>query len=95
MARCEGVILGYTFVMKTAISVPDETYDRAERVAKQHGMNRSQFYSAAADRYARELESVDLTKAIDAVVDAANADQSTQAAIQSGRRTLDGIDDEW
>lgn len=81
--------------MKTAISVPDETYDRAERVAKKHGMNRSQFYAAAADRYANELEADDLTAAIDAVVDAANADESTQVAVEAGRRTLDGVDAEW
>jgi len=48
--------------VKTAISVPDGIYTRAERVAKKHGMNRSQFYAAAADRYADELESADLTE---------------------------------
>lgn len=84
--------------MKTAISVPDETYDRADRVAKKHGMNRSQFYSAAVERYAAELESVDLTAAIDAVVDTANADSSTDFAAAAGRRTVAGNDDgdaEW
>jgi len=81
--------------MKTAISVPDETYDRAERAAKQHGMNRSQFYAAAADRYADELESADLTAAIDAVVDAVMTDDSTRAAVKAGRRVLGGVDDTW
>jgi predicted DNA-binding protein len=81
--------------MKTAISVPDETYDRAERVAKKHGMNRSQFYSTAADRYADELESADLTAAIDAVVEAANADESSRFAVAAGGRVLAGADDEW
>lgn len=81
--------------MKTAISVPDETYERAERAAKRHGMNRSQFYAAAADRYAKDLESADLTAAIDAVVDVANADESTLAAAEASRRSLGGVDDEW
>ena len=81
--------------MKTAISVPDETYDRAERVAKKHGMNRSQFYSTAADRYADELESTELTAAIDAVVDAATTDESTRFAVNAGRRSLERADDEW
>jgi predicted DNA-binding protein len=89
------VIPSYTSSMKTAISVPDETYDRADRVAKAHGMNRSQFYSRAADRYADELESADLTAAIDAVVDVANADESTQFAVAAGRRALEGADEEW
>jgi predicted DNA-binding protein len=81
--------------MKTAISVPDETYDRIEQVAKKHGMNRSQFYATAADRYATELESGDLTAAIDVVIDAANADESTLFAIEAGRKVLTGVDDEW
>jgi hypothetical protein len=58
-------------------------------------MNRSQFYARAADRYASELESADLTAAIDAVVDAANADVSSQAAVAAGLRTIAGDDDEW
>lgn len=90
-----GVIPGYTVAMKTAISVPDETYDRAERAAKRHGMNRSQFYAAAAERYVAELESADLTDAVDAVVDAANTDSAARFAVAAGGQLLDGTDDEW
>lgn len=81
--------------MKTAISVPDGTYERVERVAKKHGMNRSQFYARAAERYAAELESSDLTAAIDAAVDAANVDESIHFARAAGRETIAGVDDEW
>lgn len=42
--------------MKTAISVPNGEFNRYERVAARHGMNRSEFYSRAARRYADELE---------------------------------------
>jgi predicted DNA-binding protein len=86
---------GHTDGVKTAISVPDETYDRAECVAKMHGMNRSQFYATAADRYADELESTELAAAIDAVVDAATADESTRFAVTAGRRALESADGEW
>lgn len=81
--------------MKTAISVPDEIFERAERAAKKNGMNRSQFYAAAADRYATELESADLTAAIDAVVDAANADDSTRFAVAASGSALGAADEEW
>lgn len=81
--------------MKTAISVPDETYDRAERAARRHGMNRSQFYAAAAQRYIAELDSADLTDAVDAVVEAANTDTSARFAVAAGSQLLDGTDDEW
>lgn len=81
--------------MKTAISVPDDTYDRAERAARRHGMNRSQFYAAAVERYLAELESADLTEAIDAVAEAANSDTSARFAVTASRQLLDGDDDEW
>ena len=81
--------------MKTAISVPDEIYERAERVAKQHGLNRSQFYSTAAARYADELESAELTAAIDAVVDAVNDDESARLAADTGRHMLGETDQQW
>jgi metal-responsive CopG/Arc/MetJ family transcriptional regulator len=42
--------------MKTAISVPDRDFERFERLAARHGMNRSEFFRAAAERYADELE---------------------------------------
>ena len=89
------VLPGYTPVVKTAISVPDGIYTRAERVAKKHGMNRSQFYAAAADRYADELESADLTESINVVVDASNAHASTSFTVAVGRRVLGGADEGW
>lgn len=89
------VIPSYTQRMKTAISVPDETYDRVERAAKKHGLSRSQFYSTAAARYADELESADLTAAINAVVDAVNEDESTDFAIAAGRRFAERDADDW
>lgn len=81
--------------MKTAISVPDETYTRVEQLAKKHGLNRSQFYAEAAARYAIELESADLTSAIDAAIDAADADDSGRFAVAASSHLLRAGDDEW
>ncbi len=81
--------------MKTAISVPDGIFERAERVAQRHGMNRSQFYAAAANRLADELESEELTAAIDAAVAATEADESMRFATDAGVRLLAGADDTW
>ena len=89
------VIPRYTGPVKTAISVPDDVFARVERVAAQHGMNRSQFYATAASRYADELEAGDLTAAIDAVVDVVNADGSTWFGVDGGARLEAGMDDEW
>ena len=49
-------ITGYTCVMKTAISIPNGDFERFERVAARHGMNRSEFYRLAGSRLAEELE---------------------------------------
>lgn len=42
--------------MKTAISIPDGDFERFERIAARHGMNRSEFYRRAGRRLADELE---------------------------------------
>lgn len=59
----------YTSRMKTAISLPDDDFQRFERVAERHGMNRSEFYRTAALRYAEELEgATELTAITNAVI---------------------------
>jgi len=42
--------------VKTAISVPDEDFERFERVAAHNGMSRSEFYRRAGAKLADELE---------------------------------------
>lgn len=59
--------------MKTAISVPDETFARVEQAATRLGVSRSEFYARAAERWLAELESTSLTKDIDAAL--ADVDQ--------------------
>ncbi|UFS59445.1 CopG family transcriptional regulator [Subtercola endophyticus] len=55
--------------MKTAISVPNGDFERFERVADKHGMNRSEFYRLAAQRLADELEGAsELTAIANAVL---------------------------
>jgi predicted DNA-binding protein len=81
--------------VKTAISVPDKTHERVERTARRHGMNRSQFYAAAAERYADDLESADLIAAIDAALDTAGTDGSARFAVNASQRVLAPDDEEW
>lgn len=42
--------------MKTAISVPDDDFERFERIAARNGMSRSEFYRRAGAKLADELE---------------------------------------
>jgi hypothetical protein len=56
--------------MKTAISVPDDTYERASKRAADLGMSRSEFFSRAAARYLDELDRESVTQQIDLAVSA-------------------------
>lgn len=86
--------------MKTAISLPDETFDRASRRARDLGMSRSEFFTRAAQRYLDELDSQSLTGQIDDALDhlgdrRGDSDEGQAAAVSVGHRVLDAVDDEW
>ena len=81
--------------MKTAISVPDETFDRVERRAHELGMSRSEFYSRAASRYLDDLDADSVTEQINAVLDAANPDDATAEAVAVGRRVVADLAGDW
>lgn len=90
------VIPGYTPRMKTAISIPDETFEKASRRAHDLGMSRSEFFARAAARYLDELDAESVTRQIDLAVDALSAgDDSASDAIAAGRRVLDRESGDW
>jgi metal-responsive CopG/Arc/MetJ family transcriptional regulator len=67
--------------MKTAISVPDETFRRVEQAAKRLGVSRSQFYAQAAQTRLDALEDEDATETINRAVDGIASDSAfTDAA---------------
>jgi metal-responsive CopG/Arc/MetJ family transcriptional regulator len=53
--------------MKIAISVPDSTFEAAERVSKQLGMSRSQLFSRAVEAFVKEHRGVDVREALAAL----------------------------
>ncbi|VTR78440.1 ribbon-helix-helix protein, CopG family [Cellulomonas hominis] len=72
--------------MKTAISVPDKDFERFERVARRHGMNRSEFYRLAAAGLADRLEGrSELTDLANAVI--ARAGQPSADGVFVGEST--------
>ena len=80
--------------MKTAISIPDDTFDRVNRTASALDMSRSEFFTRAAVRYLDELDAQSLTGQIDNAL--AQIHQTDDAdAVEGGRRLLDAMDDEW
>jgi hypothetical protein len=80
--------------VKTAISVPDETFEQATKQAAELGISRSEFFARAARRYLDELASRSLTDQVNKALQTAGNDDSAAAAAQVGRRRL-AAGDEW
>jgi metal-responsive CopG/Arc/MetJ family transcriptional regulator len=82
--------------MKTAISLPEKTFDRASRRAKDLGMSRSEFFARAADNYLDELDAKSVTRQIDAALsEITGVDESSKLAVEAGQRLLLDDADEW
>jgi metal-responsive CopG/Arc/MetJ family transcriptional regulator len=80
--------------VKTAISIPDETFEQAERCAKALGVSRSEFYATAVAKYLEVAGTQSLAQRIDEAVELIGADDSAGAAVHAGRAVLaDG--DDW
>jgi len=88
------VIPGYTGCMKTAISLPDETFERVDKRAASLHLSRSEFFARAAEQYLDRLESSSVTDEIDDAV-GETKDDSGRAAVAAGLRRLAESDDEW
>ncbi len=79
--------------MKTAISLPDDTYEQATRQAAELGISRSEFFARAARNYLDQLAAQSLTEEINDALPG-TADDSNVAAAAAGRRVL-AQDDDW
>jgi metal-responsive CopG/Arc/MetJ family transcriptional regulator len=79
--------------MKTAISLPDDTFEEATRQAAELGISRSEFFTRAARRYLDELASRSLTQQVNEALLAAGDDDSAAIAAEVGRRRLSAGED--
>ncbi|HUY07913.1 MAG TPA: ribbon-helix-helix domain-containing protein [Candidatus Dormibacteraeota bacterium] len=80
--------------MKTAISLPDQTFERVNKRAAALHLSRSEFFARAAEQYLERLESSSVTDEIDDAV-GQTKDDSGRAAVAAGLRRLAESDDEW
>ncbi len=82
--------------MKTAISVPDETFEKASRRALDLGVSRSEFFSRAAVRYLEDLDAESITRQIDeAIAEQPVQDESAVDSVAVGKRLLDSVSGDW
>ena|ERR1700690_4476668 len=86
------VIPGYTGGVKTAISLPDDTYEQATRQAAELGISRSEFFARAARSYLDQLAAHSLTRQINEALQKTE-DDSNAVAAAAGRRYLADQDD--
>jgi len=82
---------GYTLGMKTAVSIPDEVFEEAERLAAELQTSRSQLYSRALQEFVVRHAPNRLTEAMNRVVDEVGVeiDEFSQRA---SRRVLEQVD---
>jgi metal-responsive CopG/Arc/MetJ family transcriptional regulator len=75
--------------MKTAISLPDDTFQRVDQAAKRLGVSRSEFFARAAQSWLEALEDEDTTDAINRAIAGLPADEAftdaAAAALAAGR----------
>lgn len=78
--------------MKTAISLPDEVFEEAEKLAGRLGKSRSQLYAEAIEDYVARHDVETVTERMDRALD--SLDEPPDAALQAAaRETLRDV--EW
>ncbi len=82
---------GYTLGMKTAVSVPNEVFERAERLAKRLKVSRSELYSRALREYLARHSPDEVTAALDVLCE--DLDTGAEELVrEAGRRILESSD---
>ena len=81
---CNPPYSSYTNSMKTAISIPDKIFKRAERLARRLGISRSHLYRLAVEDYVEKQRPGSITDAMNRVVDEVEArgDEFVSSAAQ-------------
>ena len=74
--------------MKTAVSIPDTVFNKAERLARRSNRSRSELFSAALTEYVARHAPDEVTEAMDRVCDHV-ADHDGTFVAAAARRTLE------
>jgi antitoxin MazE6 len=78
--------------MKTAISIPDEVFEEAERLAAELRTSRSELYSRALQEYVARHAPDRLTEAMNRVIEEVGSDID-EFSRRAARRVLEQV--EW
>jgi hypothetical protein len=84
---------GYTLGMKTAVSLPDQVFQAAERHAKRAHKSRSQLYAEALAEYLTRHSPDEVTEAMNRVLEEVGGGQRIDPFVaRAGRRILERTD---
>lgn len=83
---------GYTNGMKTAVSIPDDVFEKVERLARGAGRSRSEVFSEALREYLARHAPDEVTEAMDRVCAAVEREPDAFLTT-AGRRVLETT--EW
>jgi len=84
---------GYTLGMKTAVSIPDDVFAGAERLARRMKRSRSDIYSAAVREYVARHSGDAVTEAMNSVIEQVGSAGADPFVSLAARNTLERI--EW
>lgn len=89
----EDPVPGYNSGMKTAVSIPDDVFEGAERLAKRAKRARSDIYAAAVREYVARHSGDAVTEAMNSVVDEIGATGADALVSLAARKMLERV--EW
>ncbi|MBS1870378.1 MAG: ribbon-helix-helix protein, CopG family [Actinobacteria bacterium] len=78
--------------MKTAVSIPDDLFRRADELASRMGKSRSEVYREALADYVARRDPAAVTRALDEIADELSVEERAFTAA-AARRTL--VQSEW
>jgi metal-responsive CopG/Arc/MetJ family transcriptional regulator len=84
--------MGYTWSMKTAVSIPDDVFEEAERLAMELQTSRSQLYSRALQEFVARHAPDRMTEAMNRVIDEVGS-EIEEFSQRASRRVLERV--EW
>lgn len=82
---------GYTLSMKTAISLPKDVFEKAERLAKRARKSRSQLYCEAIREYVARHSPDEITETLDRVIEQ-NGQPEERFVTLASAQTLKRVD---
>ena len=91
-AGCDILTHGYTTGMKTAVSIPDDVFEKVERFARRARRSRSEVFSSALREYMARHAPDEVTEAINRAVDDIG-DQTDEFVAAAARHILETT--EW